>query len=1724
MGNIISDNKGEILDNLKTSEGELTSFAKNINDTLLELDLYSVDPKTGSPRTNFEVDYTSTGIVSRPRNSDGKLVDVNGIPYNVDNDVAVNDNLGLDSAQITDKNWKDISKFYNFKRGICNATTNVPVNTAGVVLPKTTDPNYNKINSCLINGTTNGPTSSEVILSGTTDVPIYKTVTAVNNINDRKYILQSQIDNIIDRSSLAAVAPGSFSPPGPNIILVLDYLSRIYIPVKYGSTKECNFNTSDSKPITMDARGIIFTAMGIENPLIWIDINDLSINDSTTISASSVIKWGSLINDPTCVGFYAINNPTYYLNPDNPNNKIKYYYDNKPSTCNKNSISIIYPKYSTVGIPLSTPDTTNYSECNVILIPIRINSSTRDSKGSPYTFDSIIKYLKENDYLQSDIGKACDLDPSLDDGDNVDIGGINIMSTKGSIIIETRKYTKNKPFPPTMQYSIFLKSYSNIQYQAKFGNTTTYNYTNPNSIPDIDNARDILNSPTGLANQTVYGNAMSNDCNTLLNGMITNSYVMTDIQEYTKLSDILDSSIKNSGGLLSTYDGQKLVTNKDGNMLYVKSDQGTNDKNYGGNGSNEYYTLSTAGKSSASDSSSIYTGISKDCNTFYPTYCDYYYYNDFVDGVKYNPSLLNKLTKTPPTGFTNNLNYLSEHIPDCRCSNNFGVHSQADTPSISTSGNTKSIQTGGGGYTPIQYYYIKNKCNAIESKVTSYGTGFSTDRTDSGFSTYLRKLYDVFTGGGNKLGFGTQNDPAVITSTSMYDNTFLYAQNARDSGNLTFNTYTCDQSETIIPTNTGGNITIAGINLDCIFPNTTGGTDASASAGAGVKNNKPTLSVTINSPPINLNDYTEPIDPFEQLNATIVFPTPSYNFYTNDTPNYGFAFQSLTTGNTILGSYTCGDINAGVNPAKCNATDNFTILTPFLYGTTTNEYGIDYTLSIKSISNTNTITPSTPIPCLLKQYAMQITDVIPGKDSNTSNLYLQFNIKFNCISTPIIPYVVMLIPVSSSNSMITIYGTDLLSDVSANKGSLNNIIFNKSLADGTLTVGLTQNTTINPSAYTYKILLNPNVDSAGKYSGGYIMKYSSNVPSIYNKINSSIDFGEFITRFNYINMLYIDNNNNDQITLFPSNTSIANFGITIILNWSFTNVDNYTTFNIYYKIGSDEPVLLPSGISTNATSYQFLLPIIANGQKISFSIQATGSNLPDLISTQSLTLTSTPAPSTFNGWIILSNLKMVTSSPLSIYQSINDYLDPKTAKDGNYNAVMYDYSKNVWTSGTITDTTETGGEVNSNTSSVIFLLPPPNNMTIKLTDKNNVSIESGTTVEIGAFVNINWVLDNKLTNDTWAQIYIYDKIYDKFMIPKNTFSGTYQFTLYDLTGGISSTNTSLYVSVYNIYKSDPIQFIVSNSFMKPNMPDKTANSLSLSLMYPFLYIAPNGTNLDSINNINLTLTNPLNDNIYFNVFSGYNPLLTVNKYVMTLQNVNYSNPIKINFTKNDVLKYTNVLYGNIRKNKKEHFGNNPLKRIKLIEGLSNKLIMNILRVDLSQTKNIQKSILINYIFNNYDAVSISSLELYFGTNNIDNTTFNISFLGEASLNGNIEIGSVRVIGIMTDKVFFPVTIPGATEYDYSTNTTGANSTWASSFTLIDNNNGYYSINPDDSSAVSAANSFALNPSSGTKTSTGANPSTGDNSNGTNWLLYGGIAVVLIILAIVIYFKFFAKKK
>ena len=1705
MGNIISDKSGA----QKLEGSENISFVKIVNDSLLELDLYNLDPKLkdsatntyGRPRNNFEVDYTRAGLTTRPKNSEGKLIDINGIPYDTTRDEVFEDRNELIGSQDNSMNpananyWKNISKFYNFKRGVCNATTKVPVNTTGVLFPTdmfspTMSASTQKIDKCLKYGTTVNSTSVYSTLKIDVDGDMLSTFGPTTNPTVLGYgfpwwVFQSKIDSIINRTAIDLTSgrpKGIYGGNHPD----LDQAR----PVN-STTVNGKFTYNYTQPFYLDAYNAQYVNTDAAGSSVFWNINPNQF-------PPELLTLEKLDYDSFVYNFWkergaediALRAADQFSNVYPVYNPVTISLSNLLSPLDPNLIGFYIttnPDYKAGGYVVGLWQTTKL--CKYIMYPIMI----RDTTTYP-TSTAAFNYLFNNNILTTSARNAYDVTPPPINSS---------MEVTG-------------PIPPEMNYYIYLMfppGYTITKNNYMISNIPTTS----SKIKDIDPSTDTLNiGPNSLTNQTVYGDTLTPECSTILNGMLTNSYVMADITKYTKLSNILDSSLKTpGGGLSSTFINQKLVTDENNNILIIpENDYRSVYKTYN--------TDDSGGKTNST--------ISSHCDEFYDGLCNYYYYNDFMDGVTFNPTLYNKLTPNNSSLFTNNINYLTQHIPDCRCANAYSIRKTTDEfKETVTSGGTQTRQEG--NYKPIEYYYLKNKCNPVYNRLSQ--SGLQPPKVSSGYSFNIQRLFNVVTGIQNILGFGGQNDPIneSVLKTGMSDTSFLYAKNAR-ADNPTFNTYTCTQNQTIIATGNGGNVTIAGASLDCIFPYTPGsGGGAGGAGGAGGKvNNQPTLSVTVNSPPLNLGDYTFPIDPFQQLTATLSFPTPAYTFYNGNDPNYGFAFQPVTASGTnsiIFGAYTCGDINDGISPTQCNSTNSFTLLTPFIYGLTTNEYGINYKLYIMNLpgNTTNSITPSDPIPCMLQQFAMQITDVIPGKDS-TGTVYLQFNIKFNCISRPVISYAVILTPLSDSDTEIKMTGTNFFSDVSNNKGSASNSppSINRSLADGTLTIGLTSTTIINPSAYTYKILLNPPAD----YKNGIIMNYSNNVSSLYSGVNSSIDFSQFVSRFNYFTISYIDYNNNNQITLFPSSNAKANFGTTIELNWSFSNRDNYKNFDVFYQIDTNEPVpISKTSFAITTTSCQFIMPIIANSKKISFMVKAIGSTSTTDKSSDTLTVTSTPAPSVFNGWNVLSNLQSKNSiGEFSVSTSIKDYLNPNTA--GNeYNAVMYDIIENKWIKGIITSPTD---DTEASTNSVIFQLPtPPNSFaSFSLTDSTPAKnpIISTTDVEVGSLLIINWTLSEDLKSPTQAQIYLNNIIIGTFMISQRI--GTYQFTLYDITGLSATISAKLYVSVYNIFKSNDVSFKLTNPFISnPIVP--TNNLISTSTDIPYVYISSDGKNVNTINYVNLTLTNPLNDNLYFNGFSGYNSPLSIGTHIMKLKNVSYSLPIKINFS-NVGSQFTNVIYGKIRKNK-EHFGN-LTKKNKLIEGFDSEYIGNVLRLDLSQTPNYQKSIIVNYIFNGYNKVSITSLELFFGTMNVDSSTFNISFLGSPSSTTpiDVEIGSVRVIGIMTpkpeSKIFIPIIIPGATTVYYSTNTTSSYG-WANSFTLINNNDGYYSINPLDNSAVSAANQLVLNPPTNGSNSAGAgniNASGQTTSNETNWLLWGGIILILIIIAVVVYFMYFKKSK
>ena len=275
-------------------------------------------------------------------------------------------------------------------------------------------------------------------------------------------------------------------------------------------------------------------------------------------------------------------------------------------------------------------------------------------------------------------------------------------------------------------------------------------------------------------------------------------------------------------------------------------------------------------------------------------------------------------------------------------------------------------------------------------------------------------------------------------------------------------------------------------------------------------------------------------------------------------------------------------------------------------------------------------------------------------------------------------------------------------------------------------------------------------------------------------------------------------------------------------------------------------------------------------------------------------LSSTPAPAIFNGWNIIPTTKTKITDENNLFgygldinpsSTIYDYLFyPNFAGLSGSNAFVYDFTQKTtsnsvggWLAALFTPTTTP----NSGPASVVVFQPLTNNtLNFELTDNsNNVIVSTNSrpttspTIQIGALINIVWTLGKSLKSDVQAQLYLYGISYQTFIIPKETTTGNFKFTLYDLTGAVTNIpNVSMYITISKVITSPDIKLIVNNPFITSTSKVATPSPVSLSPANPLAYINTDGTNI--IKSVNVTLTNPL-DNIFYNVFSGYKSPLIV---------------------------------------------------------------------------------------------------------------------------------------------------------------------------------------------------------------------------------------------------------
>jgi hypothetical protein len=1302
---------------------------------------------------------------------------------------------------------------------------------------------------------------------------------------------------------------------------------------------------------------------------------------------------------------------------------------------------------------------------------------------------------------------------------------------------------------------------------VELNNCLTYGTTTAGSgtltIPDINPATDTLNSAsTGLTNKTVYGQPLSAECMKLLDDKITNSYINADVTKYTKLSSITDSSI--TGGNIDV-NRNVLATDSNNNILIIAAASqanGTNNITNKSNTINGNYTGVVNKLYNTKDSGAIRASsnadVSNDCQNFYEKgFCDYYYQHDFIDGISNNPAI-QAFQKANPNGglLTNNFQYLSSHIPDCKCLNSL-VFRADQTANGSIQWQQQKSSAGGN---PIDYYWQTKTCDYSPNK--QYGI------QGSGITNYTAQpLYSIAKGNSTVNGFAAQQDPMTMTTNmgGVGAGQFIYAKGGR-SQPTTINTYSCNIEQINNISYTGGGVSIGGSSLQCNFPNAPAGSAAATpQANCGTGNNAPCTSSTSATssntntvvPSIDYNgnniaNQTSVIKPLNELIVTLNWPSNSAlpsNFYslTNGLyiPNYGFGFTATSSYNAstsiyTLGKFTCGN-STGPGTSQQSKCESIKLYTPFLYGTTS-ATNVDYSIYFMSITQTNILSPPPPpIPIKLNRYNMQITGVSPGK-SSSGVFNLQFTIAKNTSDTFNLPYAIVLTPTDTSKPNVTLSGINLFTDLNNN----------------TLTIGGTGGNTVGtilPISYTFSIILNPVTTSSNgitKYeysklqtlpnggsqfygSDSYLMNYSSSVPSSLSAVGAVINFATLQSGFTGITVGYI--NSSYSLSQLSSNASYP-FGSILVINWSFTNTDGYTNIDFYYTYsGGSSPVKInTSSVSITTGTYSFVGPVFANATQISIYGQVSdtlksNANFP-------ISITSSVAPSSVGLYSVLSNQKLLSeTTPLAITinpSSNNSIIDVLSKASNLYTA--YNFTNNTFY--TTSSNAAASTIYSSNTNYVIFKNNGYNTsslptISISLTDSNNAPISQNPKLQIGASINVNYVLSSPGSIAYEMQLYLFGIVYSKFTIPVGSTTGSVPITIYDNNGTIPSQPTNIQVQFYNSMKSNSLPVTIENPFIKYNTLSSDDNlSLTLATSTPFLYVSPNSSYPSLIKNIGV-ITPSENDNVYYNVFQGFTSSMTIESFRMQIQAADFTQPILINYTASNLSGFTNVsnMYDNIRKvsKKRETFGNT-----KLIEGYSSNILnINKLEIDLSKANGYNSNVTLTNQFNNYSTVNIQNLELYFGTNTIDQNTFSLSFVGTPTLNSSssgtntsnpvdVKVSTVTVVGIMTSSIIVPNTIPGDPSFTYSPDLQ-ENDSWIYSFNLT-NNSGVYSVLPSDSDAIAKANDLALNPplpSSDISTDVAAEPAATDNS--TMYMIIIGAVVVLIII-ILMWFMFMKKKK
>jgi len=1722
MGNVLSDHTGQ-----NRLESDTNTFYTTINDILLELDLYNKPKGSNNLRNNkSEINFKSMDAAK----NGNKYVDINNFNYttaDVNNiDSNSKDSLYLDPTANTpnSEKWRKTDKLFNIKRGMCNASNVVPVTMVGVDLPQDKREKF--------------------------------------DVASNKYIYVTDQSNYND-PVITNFPSNWFSKMQSNYdVMTTDELDNC---LKYGTLNSKSTYVCDNIPYWF-----------VDSKRSYLD-NSMTTNISSTayVYVDSSSKIELLPNNSVPIAYF--NSPCFVTLGDIPDELINSYLNNKEC------VGFYIIKNGTCTRGATTP-------CSeVLMYPLMISKSGTDYiKSIPgYTEDNKLSYMinfllngtgtstnKVNNILSSTFSDAIALN-------NSEISTINKTpkKTKLDLYIGGSKKSSDVITPenstasiyasvPHLIYTVFLKK-----------EIKPVDLKVPEDI--IDPKFHDLNN---YVKENVYGNPVSPECETKLSNLLTHSYTNATINKWSKLNTYLKPMTNTTNNTLDKMK-KNFESTAISNMTFVENinSDGTNtigfyDKSDATAIGSKYDTgIATA---SANQTASAINGVSPQCDTFYNELCEYYYYYDFVDGIKLNTDAsFKELMKKPE--LIDNIRFVTESLPDCRCNNSLVVKT---VPNMSA-----------------QKYFQDTRCETSNRNKTDRNYGYrlqydaAVGDTSSGFTSgNFPLLYNSRTQKKNRVGYKTQFDPSEenILLTNMSDKKFIYASNSRGDA-ITNNTYTCTINNNINVSETGGNVTVAGINLACNMGSATGSGSASGSgsgsgsgsaqasgsgsgsgAGAGAVSSTSNNSVSIagtytksSSNPVSLSRLYDDGFTIPTLNLITINPSFQNDVYNLNFVSYNYKFVYISSADStkkyLVNVKQC-TTNSGDDTTKvCRSP--MLVPIPFIYGPfpPTNIRGNKYILGIDSPS-TNPIINSKTESVLVREYSMSITSI--RLYINSTGPYIQFSIDLNCDNSESyisnLSYRIILTDAANKSAPpITIAGLDFFSAVLANINTNTD-----SNADGYLSIGGDGNTVLQQIKYNYEIRLNETRKTNTNpitYTDGVSMIYDVNMP----KIDQGVaDFSALVSKFTLFTLSYKDYENNNNVVSFNTNSTTpipAKLAVTCELKWNFISIEPTLIgqpVNIYYKENSSTAVEVKLGSVTTGNSYSFIMPIFSKATNI--FIYAKVEKDTKVIQSPQISIMTATIGTSFNNWAMISDKKLESSTILSIPNNTNptiiDYfkysMDPTTSPA--ISLIQYDFTTSKWYS-TSNSTIPSGTQTNSG-NYIIFKKPTLPTITIVLDPAPTAPIK------YGDLVSIKYTLSNTLENPAPMQILVGGIIIDTFQIlPTDGFSKTITFNLNDKIG-TTSGQVPLLLTSYDIFKSNSLSLNISNDISAHTI--NAVDNLIASIPFPIFKVV--GTpNTNTLKNIALTIDNPLTtqttglSNIYTCVLNNFAPVLSINTASFILNNVNYNKNIEFVITNSATASFTNVLpmisngLSILPNSMNEQFTNiSPVKnyniydsnkitnnyntnnKFKLIEGLtgSNEIHLYTLKLDFSKTiSTITKDINILLRFNQYNVIDIINLELLFGSANLNNTNFSITCISDSS-NPNISIKNIRLVGNMTTSVFFSKKIPGLLHVYNSPNTLDAsnidNNGWSISTRLIELN-GQYSIPEklanvtvptDNASSQGSGSGSSSSSGSGSESASSSAADESSNSSGSYLVIIFIILLILVLIGVGAYF--YLKKK